>query len=191
MGAKLPNILKDIADDFKVYSKAHPGRLNKWISPFLMLGLYVALSYRIRRLLFRMTPIGVLLSKILGLITNILTSCYISPKAAIGGGLYLPHPVGVVIGDGVSIGKRASIYQNVTFGSRASGAKAYPVVGNRVTVFANSVVVGAITIADDVVIGAGSIVLKDAPAGARVAGNPAKVLGQKPPEPTIDVSKLG
>jgi serine acetyltransferase len=38
------------------------------------------------------------------------------------------------------------------------------------------VILGAITIGEKAVIGAGSVVVKDVPAGATVAGNPARIL---------------
>ena len=51
-----------------------------------------------------------------------------------------------------------------------------PVLGTRVDVGANVVILGPIQIGDDAVIGAGSVVVKDVPAGAVVAGNPARVI---------------
>ena len=45
-------------------------------------------------------------------------NCYISPKAEIGKNLSFPHPIGIVIGDGVKIGDNCIIYQNVTIGRK-------------------------------------------------------------------------
>ena len=52
----------------------------------------------------------------------------------------------------------------------------YPVLGNNVTIYANSVVVGDVKIGNNVVIGASSLVLKDVPDNSIVAGNPAKII---------------
>ncbi len=54
---------------------------------------------------------------------------------------------------------------------------AYPItVGNNVWFGGNVVVLPGVTIADNVVIGAGSVVTKDIPANVIAVGNPCKVL---------------
>lgn len=47
----------------------------------------------------------------------------------------------------------------------------------------NALVLKGLRIGERAVIGAGSVVSKDVPAGAIVAGNPARVIGQLPPAP--------
>lgn len=42
--------------------------------------------------------------------------CDISASANIHESVRFPHPIGIVIGNGVSIGPNCSIYQNVTLG---------------------------------------------------------------------------
>ena len=49
-------------------------------------------------------------------------------------------------------------------------------MGNRVFIGAHSVIVGRITIGDDVVVCAGSVVSRSVPARAVVMGNPARVV---------------
>ncbi|HLZ10830.1 MAG TPA: DapH/DapD/GlmU-related protein, partial [Chloroflexota bacterium] len=51
-----------------------------------------------------------------------------------------------------------------------------PTIGNRVFIGAHSVIVGRITVGDDVVICAGSVVSRSVPARAVVMGNPARVV---------------
>lgn len=47
--------------------------------------------------------------------------CFVHPSARIGPGLRLPHPNGVVIGSGVRIGARCTIYHQVTLGGARQG----------------------------------------------------------------------
>lgn len=50
------------------------------------------------------------------------------------------------------------------------------VIGNNVWLAAGVIVCAGVTIGDDVVIGAGSVVTKDIPSGVLAAGNPCKVI---------------
>jgi serine O-acetyltransferase len=52
----------------------------------------------------------------------------------------------------------------------------YPTIGDNVTIYANSVIIGGIKIGDNAIIGAGAVVVKDVPPKAVVAGNPAIIL---------------
>lgn len=89
------------------------------------------------------------------------------------------HPIGIVINGSVKVGYECLIRQNVTIGRgsyKESTGREYPVLGNRVQVGANAIIIGGITVGDDAIIGAGSVVVKDVPANAVVAGNPAKFI---------------
>jgi serine O-acetyltransferase len=103
------------------------------------------------------------------------SSCHLHLDSIIGAGLSLPHPTGVVIGQGVTIGPRCTIYQNCTVG-RGSTANGYPEIGQGSTIYPNSVVFGAIQIGENCVIGAGAVVNKSIRAGAVAVGNPARLL---------------
>lgn len=104
---------------------------------------------------------------------------YIGVNAKIGENVRFPHPVGIVIGDGVEIGGDCTIFQNVTVGGARIGDAqncAYPKIGNNVVLFAGAVVVGAIEIGEQCVIGANSVVNRDFPSGSVIAGVPARKL---------------
>lgn len=107
-------------------------------------------------------------------------ACYLSAKAIVGDDIKFPHPVGIVIGDGVRLSDRVTIYQNVTLGAARAGDGVkglYPKVGNDVVIFSGAKIIGNITIGDGAVIGANSVVTKDVPSYVSVAGVPAKIVG--------------
>ena len=106
--------------------------------------------------------------------------CYVHLKARIGPGLKLPHPIGIVIGEGVTIGARCTIYQHVTLGGRRLGdwrEGNYPRVGDDVVLFCGAAVLGALEIGDRSTIGANSVVLDSIPADSVAVGAPARVRG--------------
>lgn len=93
-----------------------------------------------------------------------LFSCDVADGASIDGALHIPHPVGIVIGEGVRIVGNVSIFQHVTLG--ADGRNGYPEIREGVKIFPNSVVVGHVLLGAGCRIGAGSFVDVDVPAGA-------------------------
>ncbi len=95
----------------------------------------------------------------------------------IGAGFYLGHFGGVVIHPEAVIGNNVNIAHGVTIGQTNRGRKAgVPVIGDRVWIGTHAVVVGAIFIGDDALIGPGAYVNFDVPAHAVVLGNPGKIV---------------
>lgn len=107
------------------------------------------------------------------------SGCHIHLTATIGKGFKLAHPVGVVVGESTIIGEGVTLYQGVTVG-RGPGRAGYPILEAGVTVFPNAIITGPVHIGADATIGALSFVNRDVPAGATVAGQPARVLPRRP-----------
>lgn len=103
----------------------------------------------------------------------------LSPTAQIGKGLIIPHPNGIIIGAGVSIGDNCTIYQHVTLGQNRGK---YPLIGNHVIVYAGAVICGGVHIGNNAIIGANAVVTKDVPENAIVGGIPAKVIKMRNPK---------
>jgi serine O-acetyltransferase len=95
----------------------------------------------------------------------------------IGGGLYIPHPVGIVIGI-CDIGSNVTILQNVTVGKKGRSEDSRPRIEDGVMLSAGSVVLGDITIGRDSVVGANSVVTHSVPPNSVAVGVPAKILSR-------------
>lgn len=105
-------------------------------------------------------------------------SIYVFPKAEIGIGLRIVHPAGIFITNAV-IGENFTIFQNCTVGVKVIGKtakEACPHIGNGVTMYANSMVSGAVTIGDGAIIASCACVTKDAHQPGVYTGIPAKLL---------------
>ena len=90
-------------------------------------------------------------------------ACDISQRARIGQGLKLPHPIGVVIGEGAQIGNFVTIYHNVTIGRKRMEKPEYPVIGDHAVVYCGALIVGNVTVGHHSIVQAYSIVDQDVP----------------------------
>ena len=113
--------------------------------------------------------------------TERILGCDIKPSTIIGEGFEIYHSAHAsVISPGTIIGKNVSLRQNTTIGSKGfSGSEKSHVIMDDVTIGPNACIIGDISIGRGAIIGAGSVVVKDVPEHAIVAGNPAKVIGMK------------
>ena len=103
--------------------------------------------------------------------------CIISPKSSIKETINFPHPLGIVIGEGVIMKDNVTIYQNVTIGRKHKNIPEYPIIEEDVIIYANSVICGDIVLKKGTIIGANSVVLKDTEENGIYIGNPAKKIG--------------
>lgn len=100
----------------------------------------------------------------------------ISTKTKIGRGFYIGHFGRVIINPAATIGENCNIATGVTIGQTNRGKRAgTPKIGDRVWIGANAMIVGGITIGDDVLIAPNAFVNFDVPSHSVVVGNPAVV----------------
>ena len=121
------------------------------------------------------------LPRMLAEIAHTRTGIDLHPGATIGGGCFIDHGTGVVIGETTVIGERCCLYQGVTLGARRierdtdgvirRGYQRHPTLEDEVTVYAGATILGGET-----VIGRGSVVnggvflVQSVPAGSVVSG---------------------
>lgn len=99
-------------------------------------------------------------------------ACIIFPDAVVGRGFHITHPTGIVLGH-CRAGENFMIYQNCSVGAKKPGDNE-PMIGNNVELSTNSVVLGHIHIADNVLIGANSLVNKDITESGVYVGSPVR-----------------
>jgi serine O-acetyltransferase len=143
-------------------------------------GLHAVWSYRLaHRLWLRRRR---LIARILSQLTRALTGIEIHPGATIGRRFFIDHGSGVVVGETAEVGDDVTIYHGVTLGGTTwRHVKRHPTVGDRVIIGAGATLLGPITIGADSVVGAGAVVIRDAPPHSLVVGMPATA---RPRDPT-------
>ncbi len=90
----------------------------------------------------------------------------------------------VVIGDGVTLTHGSKVISHDHARLRMSAGmteKTRTVIGDRVVVGMNAIVLPGVTVGEDSIIGAGAIVAKDVPAGSLVIGQAARVVKRMDP----------
>jgi serine O-acetyltransferase len=100
----------------------------------------------------------------------------VAGRCEIGGGLILPHPHDIIIGAS-SVGKNVMILNSVTLGAAFPDplyiADKRPRIGNKVFIGVGARILGGVSIADNVVVGANSVVVSNVNSGKTVGGIPA------------------
>lgn len=105
-----------------------------------------------------------------------LLAVEVPAKTQIGSGFIIRHGQALVVNDNTIIGRDVTVRHSTTIGNKGTMNKDCPVIGDRVDIGSNVVILGGVSIGDDAVIGAGSVVVKDVPAGSVVVGNPARII---------------
>ena len=101
----------------------------------------------------------------------------IHPAVPVGCRVFIDHGTGLVVGETAVIGDDVSILHEVTLGGTGKErGDRHPKVRDGVLLCAGAKVLGNVEIGRDAKVGAGSVVLQDVPAGATVAGVPARVV---------------
>lgn len=105
------------------------------------------------------------------------TGIEIHPGATIGRRTFIDHGMGIVIGETAIIGDDCTIYHGVTLGGVENiKTKRHPTIGNNVMLGAGSVILGNITIGDNVKVGANAVVNIDVPPNSTAVGVPARII---------------
>lgn len=102
------------------------------------------------------------------------------PLNAFGKGLSIAHRGNIVVNSGAKIGENCRIHVGVNIGTQVGLTNSAPIIGNNVYIAPGAKLFGEIEIADNIVIGANSVVNKSfTEKNIAIAGIPAKKISDK------------
>lgn len=117
---------------------------------------------------------------------EVMAGIDLSSEVEIGKGLYIGHFGGIFVSSEVKIGEVCNLSQGVTIGIGGRGKKrGCPKIGDRVFIGLGAKVFGAVTIGNNVAIGANAVVTIDLPDDAMAVGVPAKIISYEGSEEYI------
>ncbi len=113
------------------------------------------------------------------LVIVVTTQIYIASRADIGEGLVLHNFSGVYLMP-KRIGKNCIVFQGVLVGHlrHSKGARSAPVIGDNVFLGAGCKILGDVTVGNNVVVGANSLVVTSVPDNCTVVGVPARIVSR-------------
>jgi len=160
---------------------------RKRVTPFLEFGTFAVVMHRFGRWCYsvkfpiiRQLLIGIYL--VANTICQAITGIHIHRESEIGPGLIVHNFCGIFI-LAKKIGHSCTLNQGVSVGSvRGTG---WPTVGNNVYLGAGCKVMGGVTIGDNVVVSANSLVVADVPSNCTVMGVPARIISREAASPYL------
>ncbi len=170
-------VFKSLGRDIKAAFERDPAARSRAEVILFYPGFHAVFSYRLAHKLWRAR--WHLLARFISALARVLTGIEIHPGARIGGGFFIDHGMGVVIGETSEIGEDVTLYQGVTLGGTSSDpGKRHPTLGNMVIVGAGAKILGPITLGDCARVGSNAVVVKDVAPNVVVVGIPAKPLAK-------------
>lgn len=138
-------------------------------------GFRALLIFRFAQLFYH-TRLTRPISYLLVTLNDLLCGVWIGPKVQAGPGLFLGHPRGLVVNPDTIIGSHCSIIQHVTIGGPNITIGDFVEINSGANLISNDRGRGELHIGNNVIIGAGAVVLTDVDDCSVVAGVPARVV---------------
>ena len=172
---RIPYISKMLHTDVEAIADNDPAVTDRTEVVLCYPGSRVMLHYRTAHELLELeVPVA---PRLLTEMAHSATGIDIHPGAQIGEYFAIDHGTGVVIGATTVIGNHVMLYQGVTLGAKnfkydADGrpldVPRHPVLEDNVTVYANTTILGRVTIGHDTVVGGNVWLTHDVPPRSRI-----------------------
>jgi serine O-acetyltransferase len=165
-------IMIRIIEDIKVIIKRDPAKPNPLVVFLFHPGVKALRRHRLAHFLWHNHFKW--LAEIIYYRTRKLTGIEVHPGAKLGRRVFIDHGMGLVIGETSIIGDDCALFHGVTLaGNTDEPIKRHPTLGKNVKVYPNATIIGPISIGDNCVIGANSIVVKNMAPGSVALGLPS------------------
>ena len=172
---RIPEISRLLHTDVEAITDNDPAVTDRTEVVICYPGIKVMLHYRIaHELLLLGVPVA---PRLLTEMAHSATGIDIHPGAKIGEHFAIDHGTGIVIGATTVIGNNVMLYQGVTLGAknfkydpngRPIDEPRHPVLEDNVTVYANTTILGRVTIGHDTVVGGNVWLTHDVPPRSRI-----------------------
>ena len=172
---RIPEVARLLHTDVEAIADNDPAVEDRTEIVLCYPGIQVMLHYRTAHELLRLgVPVA---PRILTEMAHSATGIDIHPGAKIGEYFAIDHGTGIVVGATTVIGNHVMLYQGVTLGAknfkydpdgRPLDVPRHPVLEDNVTVYANTTILGRVTIGHDTVIGGNVWLTHDVPPRSRI-----------------------
>lgn len=173
--AQIPKLREYLYTDVIAAYDGDPAAYSTEEIIFSYPGVFAITVYRIAHELW---SLGVpMIPRIMTEYAHSETGIDINPGAKIGKYFFIDHGTGIVIGETTEIGDNVKIYQGVTLGALSTrkgqelkGVKRHPTIGDNVTIYSGTSILGGDTvIGDGATIGGNAFITSSVAAGTTVS----------------------
>ena len=167
----LKEFWKESVEVVKEKDPAFKGAIEVLLYP----SFWAVVNHRIAHSLYKKGLLGP--ARFVSQVSRFLTGIEIHPGATIGKRFFIDHGAGIVIGETAEIGDNVILFHGVTLGvTGKQKCKRHPTVADNVMIGAGTIVLGPVTIGENTKIGAGSVVTQDLPANVTAVGSPVMIV---------------
>lgn len=179
---KIPELKRIVATDIKATFDSDPAAKSYGEVIFSYPTIKAVFNYRLAHEIYKLgVPV---IPRVITELAHSETGIDIHPGAKIGEFFSIDHGTGVVIGETSIIGNHVKLYQGVTLGAKSftydengnpRNLPRHPILEDYVIVYANTSILGRITIGRESVIGGNVWLTNSVPPGSRILQSKATV----------------
>lgn len=137
-------------------------------------GFQLVFAIRVQHAVGLIPVVGTVLRRCVWYFNWLWFGCDFDPKATVGPGLYVPHPIGIVVGGEWDLCENVTLLHGVTLGRTVSPTRRC-LVGSGSLIGAGAKIVGQIDLGANSKVGANAVVLKSVPDNGIAVGVPARI----------------